>query len=161
MGEIRTVTTLKAKRDEIINSIRLYESQLAQAQADLAHVTAAIRIFEASGDPMNMARHVDVYRLFKRGEQIILCKQALTNGPMTTRDLAKHVMKAKGLDTGDKVLAKAIAARLIHALRMQAKMGNIRLAGKRHGVSVWALNGGTNGQLHVTDQSRNTIGHAV
>ena len=69
MGEIRTVTTLRAKRDEIINSIRLYESQLAQAQADLAHVTAAIRIFEASGDPMNMARHVDVSRRLDRRRQ--------------------------------------------------------------------------------------------
>jgi hypothetical protein len=139
MAEIRTVTTLRAKRDEITNSIRLYERQLAQARADLAHITAAITIFEASGDPANMARHVDVYRLFKRGEQITLCKAALARGPLTTRDLSQHVMKAKGLDTNDRVLTKGIAARLIHALRMQAKRGNIRLAGKRQGVSLWKL----------------------
>lgn len=139
MSEIRTVTTLRSKRDEIVNSIQLYERQLAQARADLAHVTAAIRIFEATGDPQNLGRHVDVYRLFKRGEQLILCKQALAKGPMTTRDLAKHVMRAKGLDTGDRVLTKGIGSRLIHALRMQAKRGAIRMDGKRHGVSVWRL----------------------
>jgi hypothetical protein len=37
MAEIRTVTTLRRKRDEIAASIRRYEQQLAQARADLAH----------------------------------------------------------------------------------------------------------------------------
>lgn len=139
MAEIRTVTTLRRKRDEISASIRLYERQLAQARADLAHVTAAIRIFEASGDVADMARYVDTHRLFKRGEPIALCKQALAKGPMTTRELAHHVMKAKGLDVGDKVLAKGIGNSLIHALRMQHQRGRLVLKGKRVGVSVWAL----------------------
>lgn len=139
MSEIRTVTTLRFKRDEITNSIQLYERQLGQARADLAHVTAAIRIFEATGDPKHMGKHVDVYRLFKRGEQLTLCKGALAKGPMTTRDLAKYVMNAKGLDPNDRVLAKGIGSRLIHALRMQALRGAIRTTGKRHGVSVWQL----------------------
>ena len=58
---------------------------------------------------------------------------------MTTRELALHIMKAKGLDTGDKVLAKAVANRLINSLRGQYHAGKITLAGKRHGVSVWRL----------------------
>lgn len=139
MVEIRTVTTLRRKRDEISASIRLYERQLAQARADLAHVTAAIRIFEASGEASDMARYVDTHRLFKRGEPVALCKAALTNGPMTTRELALHVMRAKGLDIGDKVLAKGIGSTLIHALRMQRQNGKLILDGKRHGVSVWRL----------------------
>jgi len=48
-------------------------------------------------------------------------------------------MKAKGLDTGDKVLTKGIGSTLIHALRMQQKHGKLNLDGKRHGVSVWRL----------------------
>jgi hypothetical protein len=32
MAEIRTVTTLRRKRDEIISVIRLYERQLEQAR---------------------------------------------------------------------------------------------------------------------------------
>ena len=42
---------------------------------------------------------------------------AVASGPNTTKELALHVMAAKGLDTGDKVLAHAMAAPLIHALR--------------------------------------------
>src|SRR4051812_36724633 len=139
IAEIRTVTTLRRKRDKISASIRLYEQQLAQARADLAHVTAAIRIFEASGDPKGMPRYVDTHRLFKRGEPIALCKEAKAGGPKTTRELAHHVTRAKGLDTGDKVLAKGIGSQLIHALRMQAQRKAIVLVGKRNGVSVWRL----------------------
>ncbi len=36
MPEIRTVTKLRRKRDEISASIRLYERKLEQARADLA-----------------------------------------------------------------------------------------------------------------------------
>ena len=42
MAEVRTVTTLIAKRDEIERSIAGYKSRLAQARADLSHVNACI-----------------------------------------------------------------------------------------------------------------------
>jgi hypothetical protein len=43
MAEIRTVTTLKSKRDEIARAIVNYENKIAQAKVDLAHVNAAIQ----------------------------------------------------------------------------------------------------------------------
>jgi hypothetical protein len=101
MAEIRTVTTLRSKRAEIIAAIANYEKRLAQARADLAHITAAITIFEASGDIEEIPPYVDIHRCFKRGEAINLCKEALASGPFNTRQLALKVMAAKGLDTGD------------------------------------------------------------
>jgi hypothetical protein len=139
MAEIRTVTTLRHKRAEIEKSITDYEKRIAQATADLAHINAAISIFEASGDPKGFPAYVDIHRLFKRGEPIALCKQALTDGPMTTRQLALYVMKAKGLDQGDKVLAKSIGFRLIHALRKQALRGGVVACGKHKAALIWEL----------------------
>jgi hypothetical protein len=136
MSEIRTVTTLKSKWDEIQFSIRLYEDRIKQARADLAHVNAAIKIFEASGDPKEMGRYVDAHRLMKRGEPIDLCKEALASGPKSTPELALHIMQAKGLDTGNRVLAKAITAQLIHSLRMQAPRGRIVKDGKKGTAQV-------------------------
>jgi hypothetical protein len=81
----------------------------------------------------------DTHRLFRYGEQVVLCKAALASGPLTTRQLAQHVMTVKGLDAGDKVLAKAVVNQLINSLRTQARAGKIALEGKRHGVSVWRL----------------------
>jgi hypothetical protein len=71
-----------------------------------------------------------VHRLFARGEVIVLCKQALASGPKSTKELAIHVMRAKGLDAGDKVLTCALASRMIHALRQQWRCGLIDGAGK-------------------------------
>jgi hypothetical protein len=67
-----------------------------------------------------------------------ICKAALAeHGPMNTRALVTHILEAKGLDGGDRVLAKSVAERLIHALRMQAKRGKITIAGKQQGAIVW------------------------
>src|SRR5664280_1039919 len=51
MAEIRTVTTLRRKRIEIISAIAQYEKRIAQARADLSHVNACIALFEVSGEP--------------------------------------------------------------------------------------------------------------
>ena len=139
MAEIRTVTTLTAKRTEIISSIANYEKRIAQARADLSHVNACIALFEVSGEPGAVPPYVDTHRLFARGELMKLCKEALASGPKTTKELALHVMAAKGLDTGDKVLAHAMATRLIHALRQQWRRGLLTGEGKIKGARVWSV----------------------
>jgi hypothetical protein len=139
MAEIRTVTTLRRKRAEIISAIAQYEKRLAQARADLSHVNACIALFEASGEPGALTPYVDTHRLFARGELMRLCKDALASGPKTTKELALYVMKAKGLDTGDKVLAHAMALRLIHALRQQWRRGMLQGEGKVKGIRIWSL----------------------
>lgn len=137
MAEIRTVTTLTAKRLEVEAAISNYEKRLAQARADLSHINACIAIFEASGEPGEAGAYVDTHRLFARGETMAICREALASGPKTTKDLALCVMAAKGLDVGDKVMAKAMTARLIHALRMAAKRGKLAIKGKDRGAIVW------------------------
>jgi hypothetical protein len=116
MGEIRTVTTLKRKRDEISASIRMYEKKIAQARADMAHVAASIRIFEASDRPKDLAKYTDHYPLFARGEPWAICTKALAEGPRDTKELALALRRAKGMDLADSVLTKAIGHRLIHSL---------------------------------------------
>ena len=139
MAEIRTVTTLTSKRLEIEAAIANYEKRLGQARADLSHVNACIAIFEASGEPSDTAPYIDTHRMFARGEPMALCREALASGPKTTKELALHVMAAKGLDTGDNVLAHAMATRLIHALRQQWRRGLISGEGKVKGARVWAM----------------------
>lgn len=48
-------------------------------------------------------------------------------------------MSEKGLDTGDKVLAKTLTLKIVHALRQQEKRGKVLGMGKRKGVRVWGL----------------------
>jgi hypothetical protein len=144
MAEIRTVTTLKFKRDEITRAIVNYENKIAQAKVDLAHINAAIRIFEIGEDgpvagPQAVAPYVDIYRMFKRGEMVAICKAALAKGPMNTRQLSAVLLNAKGMDAADKVLAKAISYRLIHALRIQARTGKLVAMGRDKAARIWRL----------------------
>lgn len=141
MAEIRTVTTLESKRTEIRNAIADYERRLAQARADLASVTACIRLFDTSDTtPCRIPAYADIHRLFKHRELGGLCHQALAKkGPQDTRELALFAMEAKGLDTGDTALVAGVTSRVIHALRMQHKRGKLTKQGKRDGRIVWAL----------------------
>ena len=67
---------------------------------------------------------MDVYRLFKRGEQVAICKAALASeGPLSTPELALRVMRAKGMNEAGRVLRKAVALRLVHAMPAQAACG--------------------------------------
>ncbi|HZT24614.1 MAG TPA: hypothetical protein VFA57_02810, partial [Pseudolabrys sp.] len=132
MGEIRTVTTLRKKRDQIRQAIRDYEKKLDQARADLAHIAAAIAIFEGhKGQNTELPAYSDMKRLFRYGEGFRLCQEALQSGPKTTRELAAHIIHAKGLDSRDHVLGKVVCRHIIHQLRRQAQQGRLLIAGKK------------------------------
>jgi hypothetical protein len=140
MAEIRTVTTLRTKRAEIETAIVNYEARLKQARADLAHITAAIAIFEASGDREAMGAYVDIHRIWKRGDLMRLCRGFLeSEGPLSTRQLAERAMTASGLDAGDKVMAKAVAHKIVYAMRAQHLRGKVHDAGRAKGARVWAV----------------------
>lgn len=139
MPEIRTVTTLTAKRDEIERAIRGYEAALTQAHADLTAINATIACFQRIDNGAPVPAYFDLHRLFKRGEMVALARDAMAAGPLSTTELAEHIVRAKGLDAGDHVLRKAIAFRLVHALRLAEHAGKIAGAGKRKGVRVWRL----------------------
>jgi hypothetical protein len=138
MAEIRTVTTLRSKRDEISAAIANYEKRLAQARADLAHINATLTIFEGGGEPGSHRVYVDLLRVFRYGEIGALCIKELVNGERTTRQLADMLLREKGLDPKDRVLAKTLCLSVVHSMTGMAKRRKVRMVGKRAGVCVWA-----------------------
>jgi hypothetical protein len=81
----------------------------------------------STGDRDTTTAYTDIHRLFQRGELTAICKAALAeHGPMNIS------LAAKGLDSGDRVLAKSVAERLIHALAV---------AGKERGAIPWSTRG--------------------
>jgi soluble P-type ATPase len=64
VAEIRAVTTLIAKRNEIESVIAAHEKRLDRARADLAYINATISIFEASGDRHSTIAYMVIHRLF-------------------------------------------------------------------------------------------------
>jgi len=140
MAEIRTVTTLRKKRDEIRRTIRDYERKLDQARADLAAIAAAIAIFEGDrGKGTVLPVYGDLKRLFRRSEGFRLAQEALASGPKTTRELAAYIAAAKGLDARDAVMRKVICRKIIHQLRKQAQQGKLEIAGRKQAALIWKL----------------------
>ncbi len=140
MTEIRTVTTLVSKRDAIERAIANYEAALGQARHDLAALNATIAHFQRTDEKSDVTPYFDLHRLFRRGEMGKLAKDMLTaEGPLTTTEIAERIVAVKGFDTGNHVLRKAVAYRLVHALRLGHAAGRFTDEGKRKNVRVWSL----------------------
>jgi hypothetical protein len=138
MADPHIVTTLTRKRDEIEATIKAYEKKIAEAKRDLSSVNATLRLFKLDGEASEFPVYVDTLRLFRRGEVVALCKDALAKeGPLDTRELALRVIQAKGMDESDSVLRTALAFRIVQALRLQARRGAIQSLGKRKNVCLW------------------------
>ncbi|MEN3234042.1 MULTISPECIES: hypothetical protein [Methylobacterium] len=141
----QVVTTLRAKRDEIEAHIAELRRQLATAEQDLSSVTAVLALYDLS--PSTQTRfpaYAHLNRLFAYGEMFGLCKTALVEAgkPLTTRELALAVIRAKRWDERDGQLRKAVAYRLIQSLTLAVRQGRIGDAGRRKNVRVWRLPSG-------------------
>src|ERR1700722_124013 len=140
MGEPIAVLALRRKRDQISGTIAHYERLLREAQHDLAHINASLRLFEITGEAADLPPYVDLNRVLRRGETTKICMDALAKeGPLDTRQLALRVIRAKGLSESDKQLAQTIAVRVAQTLRMRARRGKVENTTKTKGVCVWKL----------------------
>jgi hypothetical protein len=118
---------LRRKRDQISGTIAHYERLLREAEHDLAHINAGLRLFEATGEAADLPPYVDLNRVMRRGETTKICMDALAKeGPLDTRQLALRVIRSKGLSESDKVLAQTVALRVVQTLRMRARQGRKR-----------------------------------
>ncbi|MGH6872970.1 MAG: hypothetical protein ACREHE_15850 [Rhizomicrobium sp.] len=138
MAEPIVILALRRRRDRICGVIAEYERKIREAEHDLAHINASLRLFELTGDPSEFPAYIDLNRLLWRGETTRLCLATLAEeGPLDTRELAQRVMRAKGLNDGDKVLGHAIALRIVQTLRLK----RMRVDGseRRKGVCLWRL----------------------
>jgi hypothetical protein len=139
MAESHIVTTLRTKRDELDRLISSYEGALAAARRDFVNVSATLELFEKEGAPAAYPSRLTIVRMFKRGEVFSLCKAALAEAPegLDTRELARAVIRAKGMEETDNVLRKAIGYRIVQT--MLRKRNSVSSRGRRRGVRVWLL----------------------
>lgn len=141
MREPQVVNTLTAKAEDIKAHIERLKQALAQARSDLAHVLAAIRLFTTPEGGKPIPVYMNLTRLFPRHELPKLAREALESreGPMSTREIATYVIDAKGLDTGDRYLRKAITNKLIQVLRRWERERKVERRGKANATLVWQL----------------------
>lgn len=99
MAEPQIVNTLAAKIETVERYTAEIKKRVQAARHDLAHLQATLRLFRRDDDTGPV--YIGLTRIFRRGEITGLSLAALRGSPvgLDTRELARAVMEAKGLDT--------------------------------------------------------------
>jgi len=102
-----TLAGLVEKRGEIAGQIAHTRAALRQLIIDLDHIDAAIRLFDPDYDVAGIRQRIPTaaHRAI-RGDLTRATLDALRDapGPMTTKELARHVMAERGLNSADAAL---------------------------------------------------------
>ena len=108
MAEPHIIKNLADKRKQIIAHLGSLEQELEQARNDLSAIVATERVFQARGP--NVTAYMHLAHVFPRHELPKLALAALQAAPdgLNTVQVAAYVIAAKGLDTTDKRLRKAV-----------------------------------------------------
>ena len=136
MENPQVLNTLATKRREIERHIGSLEADLDQARRDLSAILAATAVF--SGDGPKPTAYMNLTKLFPRFELPKLCRAALdaATGPISTRDIAAHVIAAKGLDGTDRHLRTAIAYKVVQHMRRLERERRVGRTGKVAGADL-------------------------
>ena len=133
----QVINTLNTKRKEIEAHIGSLEQDLEQARRDLSTILAAIKVFSADGP--RVTAYMNLSKLFPRHELPKMAQEALAASPdgISTVGIANHVIAAKGLDSGDRHLRKAIAYKVVQVMRRWEKQRKVSRNGKDGTAVVW------------------------
>jgi hypothetical protein len=105
MTELHVVSALRNKRAEFAGMVGQLEQQLARQRTNLAHLDATMRLFDPDIRPQEIrAKQQRARRAwFHQGECLQRIHDELRNAalPLTTRDLAERIMRAKAVPAGD------------------------------------------------------------
>jgi hypothetical protein len=122
MGDLQVIGGLRDKRSELIELVGCLEQQLADHRVSLTHLDATMRLF----DPDLRLADTDLQQRervswFRPGECLRTIYDVMREAPqpLTTRDVARRVIAAKGISIADdrtqSLIQKTILASLSRA----------------------------------------------
>jgi hypothetical protein len=124
-----TIAGLAEKRAEIAGKIAHTRAELRQLIIDLDHVDAAIRLFDPAYDVESIRpKSYPAGHVTYRGElvRVVLSLLREASGPLTTRDVALHIMVERGMNTADDATVKVMTRRAGALLRHYRERGSVR-----------------------------------
>lgn len=131
---------LTRKRAEIAGCIEHCQLDLRHLIAELDHIDAAIRIFNPAVDIGSIrSKPVPPRHAAFKGEvtRVVLDALREARSPLTSRDIALTLMKARGLNPDDRELSVIMVKRICACLRVQRKRGLIRTAAIIGNLQGW------------------------
>ena len=140
MEQPQVLNTLATKRVEIQSYITRLERDLEQARRDLSAILATEKVF--SGEGVVPKAYINMAKVFPRNEipKLVWPLLEAATAPLSTRDLAAHVIASKGMDGQDRHLRKALAYKIVQVTRRWEKQKKLRRVGKIGTAIMWCLN---------------------
>jgi hypothetical protein len=140
MAEPHVIGALRNKRAELAGTLRQLEQQLAQQRTNVSHLDATIRLFDPNIRPKDIRSRLRRARnvWFRQGECLRLIYDELREStpPMTTRELAERIMRAKSISAADDHQRELLRKTLLGSLnRAKETIERVETAG----VVSWRL----------------------
>ena len=139
MGDLQVIGGLRDKRAELVGLVDRLEQQLADHRVSLTHLDATMRLFDPdlllqTTEPQPRER----VSWFRPGECLRAIYDVLREAaqPVTTRDVARRVIAAKGITVADD-RTQALIQKTILASLSRAKSAIERL--EVDGVVSWRV----------------------
>jgi hypothetical protein len=142
-GYTQTLHGLIRKRAIVAGEIDALRDQLDVKTVALGNLDAAIRIFKPDIDFEELPeRRVPPPHVAFRGElaRFLIDHLRKANRPLSTRELADEIMKARGISNADLVMRRTMVQRVGHSLyRMRLKGITTGERGPGGGMMWWGL----------------------
>jgi hypothetical protein len=140
MAELHVVSALRNKRAELAGVVGQLEQQLTRQRTNLAHLDATMRLFDPEIRPQEIRAKRQRARSawFRQGECLRRMHDELrtTAQPLTTRDLAERLMRAKAVPASDERSRELIQRTVLGSLnRAKETIARVEVAG----VVSWRL----------------------
>ena len=140
MGDVQVIGGLRDKRAELVGLVDRLEQQLADHRVNLTHLDATMRLFDDLLLQITEPRQRERERAswFRPGECLRAIYDVLRDAqqPVTTRDVARRVIAAKGITVADD-RTQALIQKTILASLSRAKSAIERL--EVDGVVSWRV----------------------
>lgn len=135
---------LVKRRAELAGDLDKLQGQLQQLHADLASLDAVIRQFDPD---YRLATIRPKYRRAATAAEhgsisrTVLDMLRRAPGPMSAKAMAQQIIAERGLNAGDRALARAMAKRVDMALRYQRTNGMVREVQGDSAIVGWTIAG--------------------
>ncbi len=143
MEHEHVLAALIRKRAHLAGEADMLRTRVAQINADLAHLDAAIQLFDAELDPGTIRpvcrRGPDAARHGERSRAMLTVMRE-AGEPLTAAEIARRVMVQQGLEVGDQRFAQRLKKQLLAALTRQQQRGVVRSEQRPGQVVLWAPN---------------------
>ncbi len=142
MENDNVVSGLLRRRQEVADKLELVQGQVRQLVLDLDALDTTIRLFRPDAE-IGVVRMKPIPRrhaaVRHESSRLIYSLLREARGPVTTRELVRRIMEARGLNTADQVMVETMRLRLASTLRRLKNRGKL-VADKEQGRNMrWSL----------------------